>query len=661
MSDPTTTPCPMPPAGADSGGIQPRRLKICLTCSHGGHLTEMLELMEAFKGHDLSYFCYEAETTAPLPNAYCVPNMARNPIEFVLNLLRVFRLFRRTRPDLVVSTGAEIALPVILVAKLLAIPSLYIECGAQVAHPSFTGRIMYWLADTFFVQWPELKKVYGPRAVFRGSLIDEDWPVSGDRSDERLMKVTLVQLAQAGAFSSDQPPMGLAYIAAVLERCGCEVRVVDANVEKLRPEQVLDILYEQAPRTVCFTVTTPLFPSTLAIGRRLKALPNPPLLVAGGPHATVLPAEFLEDGTFDYVVRGEGERTIAELMERILEGGDGKGVLGLSMRKNGEIVHNADRPLCENFAEFPYPDWSLFPIRKYSSLARRHDLSLPITTSRGCPFGCTFCYKGVYGRKLRMRTPEDVVGEWQHLIERYGVREIAVLDDVFTFDMPRAITICELLVARGLHHVPWSTTNGIRVDRVSPELFAAMKRAGCYRVYFGVESGVQSVIDSLNKGISLQQVNEAVRLAQAAGLEVGAYFMLGNVGETGEDMEETIRFALELDLDYAQFSIATPYPGTQLFRQVEAEGELLIDSWEDLATYGSSVFQMGDLTPEFVGKKFRRAIRRFYFRPRYMRGQLREMLSWTGVKHRVLASWLLLKLAISGGRANPRSHEEKTL
>ncbi|MCC6487907.1 MAG: glycosyltransferase [Candidatus Hydrogenedentes bacterium] len=150
------------------------QLTICLTCSHGGHLTEMFQLLDAFKGHDMFYFCYDADTTRRLERAYLIPNMARNPWELLKNIARVWRVFRKEKPDLVVSTGAEIAIPVILVSKLFRIPSIYIECGAQVTTPSFTGRIMYWLANRFYVQWPELREVYGPRARFEGSLIDED-------------------------------------------------------------------------------------------------------------------------------------------------------------------------------------------------------------------------------------------------------------------------------------------------------------------------------------------------------------------------------------------------------------------------------------------------------------------------------------------------------
>ena len=172
--------------GEGDGGAHaaPAHIKIALVCSHGGHLTEMLEIEGAFEGHDTFYFCYDAHTTQRLPRAYLVPNMARNPVEFAKNLVRLLRIFRKERPDLMVSTGAEIALPAALVAKLFRLPLLYLECGAQVAHASFTGRILYRLADRFLVQWPELLGVYGPRAEFRGSLIDEAASASGQRSSE---------------------------------------------------------------------------------------------------------------------------------------------------------------------------------------------------------------------------------------------------------------------------------------------------------------------------------------------------------------------------------------------------------------------------------------------------------------------------------------------
>lgn len=639
-----TQPQPVPQPAA------PNPLTICLACSHGGHLTEMLQLQEAFEGHETFYFCYDAETTRALPDAYRVPNMASNPIEFVKNVFRLLGLFWKRHPHLVVSTGAEIALPVLLVAKLFRVPMVYIECGAQVAHKSFTGRIMYWLADEFYVQWKELVAIYGPRAKFRGSFIDEDTPVQGDRSAENRLKVTLVHPAQVGDFSSDQPPLGLAYLAAVLEQHGCEVRVVDAHAEKLSVPDVARIIAQQAPGMVGVSVTTPVLPSALGLAQQVRELDPPPILVAGGAHATVLPEDLLAPGAFDFVVRGEAEETLPDLIEAVLAGSDLGAIAGLSWRRQGDLVHNPDRPRSSRLDQFPYPDWSLFPLKCYSSLARRNDYCLPIITSRGCPFACTFCYKGISGQRPRMRSPEDVVEEWQFLVERYGVREIAVIDDAFTIDTDRVTQICERLVARGLDTIPWSTTNGIRVDQISPAMLQVMRRAGCYRVYFGIESGVQNVIDTLNKQITLDQARDAVRLARAAGLEVGGYFMVGNIGEREADMDATIDFALDLDLDYAQFSIATPYPGTPMYEAVEAEGKMLISSWEDLATFGRPVFAMGEVTPELVARKFRSAIRRFYLRPQYLARHARELFTWTGLRHHALGAAVVTRLALFGGK-----------
>jgi UDP-N-acetylglucosamine:LPS N-acetylglucosamine transferase len=157
---------------------------VCLVCSHGGHLNEMLALHEAFEGCDPFFFAYDAPTTRALGRAYLVPNRPLSPLAFARNVLRLLRIFRRERPVLSVSTGAEIALPVLLVGKLFRVPMVYIECGAQVATPSGTGRVMYWLADEFYVQWPELQARYGPRARLVGSLIDDLRVSTGEPAQE---------------------------------------------------------------------------------------------------------------------------------------------------------------------------------------------------------------------------------------------------------------------------------------------------------------------------------------------------------------------------------------------------------------------------------------------------------------------------------------------
>lgn len=446
---------------------RPQRLKICLTCSHGGHLTEMLALADAFAGHDKFYFTYDADTTRRLSSAYLVANMAKNPVEFVKNLFRVTRIFRKERPDLVVSTGAEIALPVLLVAKVFRVPIFYIECGAQVAHPSFTGRIMYWMADRFHIQWPELMNVYGGRAIFHGSLIDQDEPFQNDRSDLRRMKVTLVQSPQPASLPIGHPPMQLGYVASSIEQQGCEVRVVDAAVERLAPDQVAAILAQQRPGMVYFEIAESTLRATLATVRWLRQLPDSPVLVAGGPYAMAGLDELLAEGLFDYVARMEVEETVPDLVRNLLDGGNIDNVRGLSWRKSGQIIHNEDRLAVDDAEHGARPDWSLFPLRQYASLTKGKRLVLPIATSRG------------EGPLLRLRQPQAVVDEWDFLVKRYRADAIVIIDEAFGCDPERAVTICRSLIERGLNRVPWVFSGKISARGLSPEMNALMTQAGC--------------------------------------------------------------------------------------------------------------------------------------------------------------------------------------
>ena len=462
-----------------------QRIKICLACSHGGHLTEMLELEEAFEGHDTFYFCYDADTTRRLPNAYLVPNMARNPIEFAKNLFRVTRIFRKERPDLVVSTGAEIAIPVVLIAKLFRVATVYIECGAQVARPSFTGRLMQWLADALYVQWPELLPVYGPRAMFRGSLVAEDDPVNGDRSGEKRMKVTLIEPRHPKRAPRALPPIDLAYIASVLERRGCDVRVIHADAEGLSAGQVARIVVQQAPAVVAVMASEPALQDALEIARILKDSSGPPVLVAATPNEEALSERLLQEDGFDYVVRGEAEQPMAEVVERLIAREDVDAIAGVSLRRDGAVVHGPERPSCRDLEQLPYPDWSLFPLKCYRN--QRNRFSLPILTGASLP-------------EPRLRSPENVVAEWGFLVERYGAEEILIVDEGFGRDVERVARICDLLIERGLSHVPWSVANMALPDQVAPRFFETLKQAGCYRV--------------------LLPEGEAARLASEAGIHV---------------------------------------------------------------------------------------------------------------------------------------------
>lgn len=301
------------------------RLTIALVCSHGGHLTEMLHLMPAVEGHDTFFFCYDAETTRALPNAHRVPNMARNPIELVKNLVRLVQLFARERPDLIVSTGAEIAIPAVLVGKLFGAKTFYVECGAQVTKPSFTGRLMYHLADQFHVQWPELLAAYGPKARLRGSFIDAVAPFPGDHAYEARGAIVLLIPPAAVHFARRE---AVARLGALLQQRGFTARVVDAPGEGLSASRTVLLLDEMSPAAIVFAGEDPEMHKVL---QHVSRAHTPPMAAWGllGPQGY--------QGAFD--------------------AGDVQGLLAWA-----ESLTASPAPV-EPIAVMPAPDWELFYVR----------------------------------------------------------------------------------------------------------------------------------------------------------------------------------------------------------------------------------------------------------------------------------------------------------
>jgi len=301
------------------------RIKICLACSHGGHLTEMLQLAPAFDGHDTFYFCYDAETTKSLENAYRVPNIARNPMEMLANFFRVGWIFWKERPDLIVSTGAEIAIPVVLVGKLFRAHSVYIECGAQVTEPSFTGRIMSYVANELYVQWPELQAAYGPRAQLRGSFIDEVAPFPNDNATRQRAVVTIVHPPAA---APEMPHVSVARLASVLEQRGYVVRVIDAVAEKMVAGAVEKLIDVQSPDVIIFSDSDTYLQNLMQ--KVTRSTEAPPMLSWGRWGEQGFDASFERD---DYVgvVRYLAQRFGADLLD--------------------DAPIDADVP----------PDWPLFP------------------------------------------------------------------------------------------------------------------------------------------------------------------------------------------------------------------------------------------------------------------------------------------------------------
>jgi radical SAM superfamily enzyme YgiQ (UPF0313 family) len=423
-------------------------------------------------------------------------------------------------------------------------------------------------------------------------------------------------------------PLGIAYIASYLEEAGYQVSCLDLSVE---PERVL-------PKAdlVGITATTPLIYGAWKIAEKAKQ--NGALTVLGGPHVTCLPDESLERKEVDYVIRGEGEETMLALVRALENDKDCGGILGLSFKRKGRIIHNSPRPLIQSIDGLPHPARHLFPsLERYTNpqpLLSTRSPAANIITSRGCPYNCYFCYKGVFGRIWRPRSPEDVVQEWRQLVNQYRVAEIGIQDDIFNTDIKRVNKICDLIMEENLV-VPWSTPNGLRADILTKEVLRKMKKAGCYRLAFGIESGNQKMLgEKIGKKINLKKVHQAIRLCRQEGITTIGFFIIGHPWDTKETVKETLEFAKDTDLDYAQFTIATPIPGSRLREFVENDGQLRDLNWTDYDHYtAGSYFEFGEINDEFIKWAKKYTWRGFYLRPRFLVRKLLDRNIWNNLSN----------------------------
>ena len=432
---------------------------------------------------------------------------------------------------------------------------------------------------------------------------------------------------QSGAWGLN-PPLGLAYVGAVLEKNGVPVEILDANVRDLSPEQVVHYATQKGVDIVGVSLLTPAHNYGLAVARNM---PKGILSVAGGPHATALPEELLADG-FDIVVRGEGEYTMLELAQ----GTKLSDIKGISFKSGDEIIHNPDR-------DWTDPNKIPFPARHllekggtdlpYYSTGTTYRPWAPIMTSRGCPFDCYYCNKTISGRRFAARDAENVVEEIVDLIKVYGIKEIHINDDCFNCNIERAERILDLMIRKSLNlHLRFS--NGFHIGSITRRLVQKMKQAGCYYVALGIESGDQTVLDRIPKHITLAEVGSAVKLFREADIMVTGFFMLGLLGDTMESMQRTLSFAKELDLDIAQFTIACPYPGTRMWNMIKKNGKLLFPEWDNyFHTTGKTVYTYPDTaSPKEVEYMYRKAHRNYYSRPGYIIKELLKVRSFGQIR-----------------------------
>ena len=380
------------------------------------------------------------------------------------------------------------------------------------------------------------------------------------------------------------PGLGIAYVASSLRAAGHTVELHDGKLAHLTVDDIVERVRERRPDLVGITCMTVEFPRAVEIARRIKCdRPNMPIVV-GGAHVNAVGAQALEEGeAFDYACVGEGEYVARELADALEHNGDPSAIPGLASRRDGAVVGACHRPPPEDYDALPFPAWDLFaPVG-----------TLPLITHRGCPFKCVFCSHNS-GFKPRYRTPANVMDEMEQMLERYRPARIRIEDETFGLHMGRTKAILEGIIERGFHRrISFSAQT--RVDRVDDDFIRLLKTANFETLELGVESGNPVILESIKKGITLDQVERAVALAKAHGLRVWCKFILGHPHETEATIRDTIRFIAKINPNQLSVSIMTPFPGTPIHEMaLKGEGgyRFLAGGWEDFDKYSSGVLEL---------------------------------------------------------------------
>lgn len=441
------------------------------------------------------------------------------------------------------------------------------------------------------------------------------------------------------------PPLGLAYLAAVLEQEDFEIRIMDCPVCEMNHEKLRADLASFEPTLIGIASMTPTIPSALKSARVAKEACPDAKVIMGGPHATFADKQILtEEAAVDIVVRGEGEETLLELAQHLPKLEKLHEIKGITFRKNNQIIQTPDRPFIQNLDELPRPAYKYIPIEKYRIHGKK---LLPIMTSRGCPFQCTFCVASqMFGAKFRARSPKSVVDELEWLRDEYGAEGVSFNDDALTLDRKRILDICDGIIERKIR-LPWGC--GARADEVSKEVLAKMRKAQCNEVYFGVESGCQKILDAVKKRVLIEQCENAVKWAKEEGLFVTVSSIIGYPGETRETMKQTLDLIHRMEPDDAWLCHATPYPGTELRALVESLGWKMSEDW---ARYNmmNPIFEDPLLPAEEISKMRKTFYDKFYS-PRYVlrqfiKGNLKGNL-YSKIMTRSAVNYLLWRIRSS--------------
>ncbi len=427
------------------------------------------------------------------------------------------------------------------------------------------------------------------------------------------------------------PPTDLMYLASIAESCGFEAIIRDYS----QGGDFEADLKEFQPNYLVANIATPTFQSDMmAVKLAKEILPNICTIVKGAPFLTYNTNTIYENPFIDYVIMGEAELTLKD----ILDGVPNCDILGICYRENFQPVKNDKRPFIEDLDILPFPARHLVD----NSIYRRPDngkVQAVVKVARGCPFHCFFCLATpVSGAKVRTRSPENIVAELKECVEKYNIKNFLFWSDIFNFNREWTLELCQKIIESGLK-ITWSSNT--RADTMDDEMAKMMYKSGCRLVSIGVESGSQKMLDNIGKKITLDDIRNTVKILKKNKIKIYNYFVIGLPWETEETVEETIKFAIELDSNFISFYTATPLPGTKYFAYAMLN-KLVEGNLDFRSAYYEPVVRSEHLSKERIFELHKQAIKRFYLRPKFILKTLLSLRSFAEFKNYFIAGMSLI-------------------
>ncbi len=412
------------------------------------------------------------------------------------------------------------------------------------------------------------------------------------------------------------PPLGIAYMAGVLQENNIDVEILDASAEDMDFKDVEKELLKRKPDLVALTALTPTIGRALETAQVVKETLPDSIVVMGGYHPTFNFIETLEDENVDIVIRGEGEYIMLNLVQTLENQSSLHDVKGIVFedKNSKEIVVNPEAPLIQDLDELPFPALNLLPMKKYRLLDMDTHMTTMITT-RGCPMQCSFCSSAaMHGKKIRERSVENIADEIEYLKTNYDIDTIAFMDDTFTLKKRKVMAICDEILKRNIE-IMWGCTS--RVDTLDEKLLKKMKEAGCITIFIGVESADQQQLDNMCKNTTIAKIENAFKIAHKLKIRTIASVALGMPGDTKEIMNKTVKFVHKLKPNYAIYSLATPYPGTRFYKEAFEKNLIKIKDWSKY-TLITPILETIDCSLNDMRKIQAKAFMKFYLRPHYI-------------------------------------------